>query len=54
MQLARRLSLSAYYYGTQPLRWWRAQAAARERRAPVMALFYHRIVHGFSCVSAMR
>jgi peptidoglycan/xylan/chitin deacetylase (PgdA/CDA1 family) len=43
MQLARRLSLSAYYYGTQPLRWWRARAAARERRAPVMILFYHRI-----------
>lgn len=43
MQFTRQLSLATYYYGSQPLRWWRAERAARERRAPVMVLFYHRI-----------
>src|SRR5581483_3436145 len=35
--------LSSYYHVTYPYRWSYNRRAAREGRAPVMVLFYHRV-----------
>lgn len=43
MKLWKQLALSAHYYGTYPYRSWRNRRAARDGRAPIMILTFHRI-----------
>ncbi|MCA9269291.1 MAG: polysaccharide deacetylase family protein, partial [Planctomycetales bacterium] len=43
MQALRSSLLSAYYYGSLPLRWWLRRRAVRRRMAPIAVLFYHRV-----------
>jgi peptidoglycan/xylan/chitin deacetylase (PgdA/CDA1 family) len=51
------LLLGLYYGGSMPLRWCRNARAAREGRAPVIVLFYHRIAddaaNDWTCSNAM-
>lgn len=43
MNLAKTSLLRAYSAATFPWRWWAAERRARQGRAPVMILFYHRV-----------
>lgn len=43
MPLWKTLLLTLYYYGSQPVRWWSAQARSLDGRAPLVVLFYHRV-----------
>ena len=43
MPIWKRLLLSVYYHGSQPLRWWNRRCAVARGRVPVIVLFYHRV-----------
>jgi peptidoglycan/xylan/chitin deacetylase (PgdA/CDA1 family) len=43
MPLWKSLLLNAYYHASLPMRWWIRRRLAAQRRAPIIALYYHRV-----------
>ena len=43
MRLSTKAMLTAYYYGSLPMRWWANVRRAASGGVPIMVLFYHRV-----------